>query len=349
MFSRFGNPFDNDRLFAPAPLARRPLPAWSGLALGLCLSVIGGLGTAPAGAELSHPGEFPDVVATVNGHPVTKAELLTQGALIRSQMRKAEGVAPQASLKFYRDVLDGLIGEVLIFDDGVKRGLGATDEEVEHAVQGLRGAYDGDEAFQAALLEQGTSLPRVREQLRRSLSLEKVLRQEVGSEASVGEAEARQFYEQNKELMQTPAAVRVRHIVVRPDKNDPEAVREARALLLDLRRKIASGADFADLAKIHSQDGKTRDQGGDLPWVPITGSEADQRLQALGIGELSDIEETHHGLHLIQMQEKRPASVVPFEQAKERILFMLTNSKMRLGVQERVEKLRASAKIEIFI
>lgn len=307
------------------------------------------LGGLSASAEPKGPGDFPDVVATVNGHAVTKAELLTQGALIRSQVRKAEGVAPRATLEFYRDVLDGLIGEVLIFDDGAKRGLGATDEEIDKAVAGLRSAHDSDEAFQAALLEQGTSLPRVRQQLKRSLSLEKVLRQEVGSESAVGEAEARQFYEQNQELMRTPPSVRVRHILVRADKDDPESVREARALLLDLRRKIAGGADFADLAKIHSQDGKTRDQGGDLPWVPITESEADQRLQALAVGELSGIEETHHGLHLIQVLEKRPAATVPFEQAKERILYMLTNSKMRLGVKERVEKLRSAAQIEIFI
>lgn len=303
----------------------------------------------PEGQGPSNPGQFPDVVASVNGHPVTKAELLTQGALIRSQMRKAEGVAPQASLQFYRDVLDGLIGEVLIFDDGTKRGLGATEEDVERAVQGLREGYESDEAFQTALTEQGTSLMRVKEQLKRSLSLEKILRQDVGAEAAVGEAEARQFYEQNQQLMRTPPSVRVRHIVIKADKNNPESVREARAKLLDLRRQVGAGADFGDLAKIHSQDGATRDRGGELPWVPISPSEDDQRLMALEVDQLSDIEETHHGFHLIQMLEKRPAATVPFEQAKERILYMLTNSKMRLGVQERVEKLKSAAKIEIFI
>ena len=300
-------------------------------------------------AQPSGPGEFPDVVATVNGVAVTKAELLTQAALVRSQMRKVDGAAPKADLKFYRGILDGLVGEALIFDDGSKRGLGATDEEVERAIQGLRSAHANDEAFQASLVEQGTSLIQLRDQLHRSLSLEKIMRQELGSKSIVDEVEARQFYDQNENLMRTPPRVRVRHILLKADKGDPESVRAARLRLGELKRKVQAGENFEVLARAHSEDLATRDAGGVLPWVPITDSEADQRLYALDVGELSRIEETDHGFHLIEILEKEPAGLVPFEQAKDRITFMLENSRMRLEVQQRVEKLRQSADIKLFI
>ena len=300
-------------------------------------------------AQASHPAEFPDVVASVNGQAITRAELLTQGALMRSQLRKAEGVAPKPDLEFYRGVLDGLIGEVLIFDDGSRRGVEATDQEVERALQGLREKHPSDEAFQASLVEQGTSVLQVRDQLYRSLSLEKIMRQEIGAKSLVEDAEAKQFYDQNQHLMRLPEAARVRHILVRADKNDPESVRKARQTLGEYRRQIEKGRDFGEVARQFSEDSATRDSGGLLPWVPITESEADQRLAALKVGEVSQIEETQHGYHLIQVMEKRPSQLAPFEEVKARIIYMLETSRMRLAVQERVEALRKTAKVEIYI
>lgn len=302
---------------------------------------------APKGP--SHPGEFPEVVAKVNGHTVSKAELLTQAALIRSQMRKVDGAAPKADLRFYRGVLDGLIGEVLIFDDGSKRGIQATEEDVNRAVEGLRKSHDSEEAFLAGLAEQGTNVVQLRDQLFRSLTLEKILRQELGSKSLVEESEARTFYEQNPERMTRPPQVRVRHILAQADKNDPESVRIARQFLGDLRRKVLAGADFGELAKQNSEDPATRESGGELPWVPITESESDQRLQALEVNQVSRIEETHRGFHLIQLLEKKPAALIPFEEVKDRITFMLETTRMRMGVQERIQALREEARIEVFI
>ncbi len=316
--------------------------------LSLCAGVMLS-GMPSASAQAFHPGEFPDVVATVNGQAITRAELLTQGALMRSQLRKADGVAPKPDLEFYRGVLDGLIGETLIFDDGSRRGVVATDQEVERALQGLREKHPSDEAFQASLVEQGTSLLQLRDQLHRSLSLEKVMRLEIGSKSLVDDDEARQFYDQNQHLMSLPESVRVRHILIRANKSDPESVRNARQKLGEFRRQIEKGRDFGEIAAQFSEDPATRDSGGLLPWVPITESEADQRLKALPEGGMSEIEETQHGFHLIQVMEKRAPQVAPFEEVKPRIIYMLETSRMRLGVQEKVEALRKTAKIEIFI
>ena len=90
----------------------------------------------------------------------------------------------------------------------------------------------------------------------------------------------------------------------------------AAALLSDYRRRVQSGqADFATLAREHSQDGSAKD-GGDLGWagpgryVP----EFEQALDALKPGDISEPVVSRFGVHLIQLIERREAKLNQREQ-----------------------------------
>jgi peptidyl-prolyl cis-trans isomerase SurA len=92
--------------------------------------------------------------------------------------------------------------------------------------------------------------------------------------------------------------------------------RAAAARLADYRRRILAGqADFAELAREHSQDGSAK-QGGDLGWanpgryVP----EFEQVLNALKPGEISEPLVSRFGVHLIQLLERREAKLTQREQ-----------------------------------
>ena len=88
----------------------------------------------------------------------------------------------------------------------------------------------------------------------------------------------------------------------------------------DLLKQLKNGADFAELAKKYSEDG-SKDQGGDLGWfthgqmVP----EFDSAAFALKPKELSGVVTSQYGYHIIQVMEKDPAKLKPFEEVKDEL------------------------------
>ena len=97
---------------------------------------------------------------------------------------------------------------------------------------------------------------------------------------------------------------RVRHILLRAREGLSEA--EARDRLQRLRERIVQGADFAELAKQHSEDSSAA-RGGDLGWVAAgdTVPEFERAMNALKDGEVSQPIQTPFGWHLVQVLERR--------------------------------------------
>jgi peptidyl-prolyl cis-trans isomerase SurA len=96
----------------------------------------------------------------------------------------------------------------------------------------------------------------------------------------------------------------VRHILLRAREGLSNS--EARERLERLRERIAGGADFAELAKIHSEDASAA-KGGDLGWVAAgdTVPEFERVMNALKDREVSQPVQTPFGWHLVQVLERR--------------------------------------------
>jgi peptidyl-prolyl cis-trans isomerase SurA len=101
---------------------------------------------------------------------------------------------------------------------------------------------------------------------------------------------------------------RARHILIRTSEVVSEA--DARRRLGDLRERIVNGANFAEMARVHSADGSAS-RGGDLDWVlpGDTVPEFERAMNALKIGEISEPVKSPFGWHLIQVQERRAAGL----------------------------------------
>ena len=102
---------------------------------------------------------------------------------------------------------------------------------------------------------------------------------------------------------------RARHILVRTSEVVSEA--DARRRLADLRERVVTGgADFAELARLHSADGSAS-RGGDLDWLlpGDTVPEFERAMTALKPGEISQPVKSAFGWHLIQVMERRAAGV----------------------------------------
>lgn len=99
-----------------------------------------------------------------------------------------------------------------------------------------------------------------------------------------------------------------RHILIKV--NELVSEDEARRKLQAVRERLEHGGDFAELARLYSQDG-TASKGGDLGWVypGDTVPEFERAMDQLKVGEISQPIQTQFGFHLIQVLERRTQDV----------------------------------------
>jgi len=97
---------------------------------------------------------------------------------------------------------------------------------------------------------------------------------------------------------------RARHILIKV--NEIVSENEARRKMEVLRERLVNGQDFAELARLFSQDGSAT-RGGDLGWTNAGDMvpQFERAMDALKINELSEVVQTEFGMHLIQVLERR--------------------------------------------
>ena len=128
----------------------------------------------------------------------------------------------------------------------------------------------------------------------------------------------------------TPERIKARHILLRLDPNTSEeektVVRVAAAALLE---QIRDGADFAALAREHSEDTATGAKGGDLGFFSRGAmvKPFEDAAFELSIGEISEPVETQFGFHLIQLEDRQPAQPRPLDEVRDEIHEELTTQR----------------------
>lgn len=137
-----------------------------------------------------------------------------------------------------------------------------------------------------------------------------------------------------------------RHILLRPSAQLSETA--ARAKLAEFKRALVAGkADFAALAREHSQDGSAA-QGGDLGWASpgMFVPEFEDVMNQMQPGQVSDPLVSRFGVHLIQLLERRKATLSPSEQ-RETVRAMLRDKKLDEALQTWAQELRSRAYVEM--
>ncbi|MEI2415520.1 peptidylprolyl isomerase [Orrella sp. JC864] len=133
------------------------------------------------------------------------------------------------------------------------------------------------------------------------------------------EAELQAAYEQNKDRFVQPASYRISQIFLAAPYGDAEAVAQARKQAADLaRRANAPKADFAALAKEHSQDAASAARGGDNGFVPLPQLVPELRgiVQGMKVGQVSDPVQLPAGFHILKLVDVREARTAPLTEVQ---------------------------------
>jgi peptidyl-prolyl cis-trans isomerase D len=144
--------------------------------------------------------------------------------------------------------------------------------------------------------------------------------------------EVNDYYTRHLETFQRLEQVRARHILFKvassaTAEQEAQVRTRAEAVLGALR----NGEDFATLAKQHSEDTATAEQGGDLGYFPRGQMVAPFEAAAfsLPVGQLSDLVRTPFGWHIIQVEDKREAETKPLAEVESEIQDKIREDKAR--------------------
>ena len=132
------------------------------------------------------------------------------------------------------------------------------------------------------------------------------------------------YYDANKDKeFKQEEEIQARHILIAA--KDPAKRDAAKAKAEALRKELAGGADFSDLAKKNSDDPGSKDKGGDLGWFG-RGQMAkpfEDAAFALKVNELSPVVETEFGFHIIQLTGKKPEKTQELAEVSDKIAAQL--------------------------
>jgi peptidyl-prolyl cis-trans isomerase D len=141
----------------------------------------------------------------------------------------------------------------------------------------------------------------------------------VAATMTVTDAQLHQAYSQSMDNFRTPERIHVRHILVSTEGKSDAEKKTLKAKADDILKQLKSGGNFEELAKKDSDDKGSGEKGGDLDWI-VKGQmqvpEFEAAAFALKPMELSGVVTSSLGYHIIQVTEKQPARLKPFDEVK---------------------------------
>lgn len=289
--------------------------------------------------------------ATVNGEVIFQSACNQEMDRIQQQYaRQGMALGPDQIIQLKPRILDNLIGRELIRQQSVKSKIQADETTVNEQMDKIRKQFPSETEYLSALQKMNLTEAKIESRIREDLQIRQFIDQQIAAKVTVPEKEVRAYYDSNPDAFKQPESIRASHILIKVEPGATAAQKdEARKTIELVREKVKKGEDFGALAKVHSQ-GPSSAREGDLGYFKRGQMVKPFETAAfsLGVNEVSDIVETQFGYHLIKMIDKKPETIVAFDQAKNRIESYLRQESIQKKLAKYVETLKESAVIERF-
>ena len=299
------------------------------------------------GEEKKNP-ESP--VAIVNGTPIERQAYDREMNLYKQRMaRSGRQLSDSDSQSVEKALLDEMISRELLYQESLKKGIKIEPKAVDEQYATIRQRYPDDAKFKEILDRMNLNEATLKTQIAHQTAVQQLIESQIAPKIAVKDDETKAFYDKNPNFFKMPEQVKASHILIKLDPKTADAAQKASAkkTLQDIKARLAKGEDFAALAKEFSQDSSSTNNG-DLGYFrrgqmvkPF-----EDAAFSLKPNEVSDIVETQFGYHLIKVYDKKPESVIAYDDVKDRIAEQIRQDKLKQEVMEYIQELRKSAKIE---
>ncbi len=319
----------------------------------------------PAGAASATPSAAPKsavierVLVRVNG------EIFTQSQLTQRQIQALRDMDPakrnDANLEstvsqITPDLLVTAVDELLLVQRGREMGVKFTDDQFKDAVENIKKDNKlDDEAFKAALKQEGLTLDELRQQLEKTFLIRAVQQREIGPSMSVTQEEQRQYYEKHKADFMTPMTVTLREILVTvPTSNQRgqsvfsvASDNASKAKIDAIRARAVAGEDFVALVN-EASESTTKASGGLIG--PVNFSDLTSALQdalnALQPGGITPALRGPRGYQIFKLETRSTPEQRPFESVRPEIERAIRDERIDPETEKMLARLRTQAVIE---
>ena len=319
------------------------------------------------GACNSHGGG--DVMATVDGRKIFRADLDKYYANYQAASAQQTPTGEQATA-LRLQILHQMIDDEILMRRAEKLGLLATDEEVDRKFNEIKAPFTQEE-FDKNLAEKKITVADFKRNIRRSITVDKVMNKEVSSKINVTDQDISDYYSAHKgEFNLIEPQYHLAQIMVTPMPN-PQAQNQnekaqneadARKKIQMIANRLDSGDDFATLAMRYSEDPETSGNGGDLGTIPesslrSTDPMTRDAVMKLKPGQYSAIisvvnpaNKQSVGFRIVKLVSKEPAGQRELNdpRVQQAIRSQLHDRREQLLKAAYYEVLRDSARVENF-
>lgn len=255
------------------------------------------------------------VVAVVDDKPILESEVSQGAFFLAMQLRIDPNREPEKFKELQRRTLETLVAQQILLkkaeEDTVvadaKRVEAFLEQQMQSIIQQLGSQEKVEEYF-------GMPMRKIRrqyeEEIRKNLTVQQ-LRDTKFANVKVSRREVEQFYAAHKDsLPGVKEAVEISHILVEVRPGE-EARQNALRRMEEVKRRLAAGEDFAQVAREMSDDPGSAQRGGDLGFMQRGDfvREFEEVAFSLEPGQRSEVVETQFGLHLIELLDRRGEKV----------------------------------------
>ena len=293
-----------------------------------------------------------NVAAVVNNRAITfdDVEKAYQSQLGATADRSNEDQVNIQKLEILRSLIDAEI----MLQRAEKFGLMAVDADVDGKFNELRAPYTQEE-FQKQLALKKMTADELKGQLRRELSIRKLLNREINSHITISDSDIANFYNANKASFNlAEPQFHLAQILVTPSpdpsvrnlKNDKAQTEDqAKKKIAMIEGRLRQNEDFAMLAQNYSEDPNTSPNGGDFGFVPESALEKasiDLRKMVMTLqpGQISSVIHTQEGYRILKLMSKEPAGQRELNDPR-------VQQNIRETLQNRKEQLLTAAYYEV--
>ena len=249
--------------------------------------------------------------------------------------------------RFRQQAAERFVVRALLNQEADKRNSAVTPKDIDDALAMIKTRLPKDMTMEDVLKREDMTIDQLRSNLTGEIRIKLLVESEVPTNVAVSDEDVSKFYNEQKESFVQPETVSARHILVKFDEKDTDAVKaEKKAKIEGLRKQLVDGADFAKLAKENS-DCPSKERGGDLGSFPrgqmvkaFEDAAFSQATNAVG-----PVIETQFGYHIIQVTDHAAGKTTDLAEVKDRLVEHLKQKKQMDLFQGFIEKLKAKAKI----
>ena len=285
----------------------------------------------------------PGAIALVGDDEISKGDFDELMKRAEQSYKQQKRPFPKAGTPEYDQLKDRavsyLVQQYEFREEAKELEIEVTDKDVDARLAKIKkDTFGGNEkTYRSELARLGLTEDDARQQIRDVIIQEKLFK-EVTKDVKVTDADVKAYYEKNKAQFSQPASRQVRHILVK-----------SRAKADLLYAQLQDGADFAELAKMHSEDKGTAVQGGKYPAVKGQSvPEFDKVAFSLERGEISKPVKTQFGWHIIQAIGRiKREKATPLSDVESSIRQQLLDQKRSDAMRKWVERLHEKYEDEI--